>query len=208
MTDADPREVVAERFVAEREVGRGGVGIVYRAADLLTGTPVALKIIAAVGADPSDLARFAREGQILSELSHPNIVRVVAFGMLDRRTTVLSRPLDEGSPYIAMEWLSGEDLQALQKRAPLNLREALDVGRQIAAALAAAHEAGVVHRDIKPSNIFIEHLDPVAPRRARAGPACRPAATPACRRRAGRARAPWPRRSAASCPRATRRARP
>jgi len=155
MTEADPPEVVAQRFVAEREVGRGGVGIVYRATDLVSGEPVALKIIAAAGADQSELLRFTREGQILSELQHPNIVRVIAFGTLERRSTVLGRPLEEGAPYIAMEWLSGEDLQALQKRAPLTLREALDVGRQVAAALAAAHEAGVVHRDIKPSNIFI-----------------------------------------------------
>src|SRR4051812_4525003 len=113
MTQADPREVVAERFVAEREVGRGGVGIVYRATDLLTGVPVALKIIAAVGADSTELIRFTREGQILSDLTHPNIVRVVAFGTLDKRTTLLGRQLEEGAPYIAMEWLAGEDLQAL-----------------------------------------------------------------------------------------------
>jgi serine/threonine protein kinase len=158
MMDAETREDVAARFTAEREVGRGGVGIVYRALDRVTGEPVALKIIAAVGADPSELARFTREGQILSELTHPNIVRVVAFGTLERRTIVLGRPLDEGAPYIAMEWLSGEDLQALQKRAPVSLREALDVGRQVAAALAAAHEVGVIHRDIKPSNIFVSEL--------------------------------------------------
>ena len=158
MNPADPREVVAERFVAEREVGRGGVGIVYRAMDLVSSAHVALKIIAAVGADSSELMRFTREGQILSDLTHPNIVRVVAFGTLDRPTTLLGRQLDEGSPYIAMEWLSGEDLQALQKRAPLSLREVLDVGRQVASALAAAHEAGVIHRDIKPSNIFISEV--------------------------------------------------
>ncbi len=155
MTEADPRELFADRFVAEREVGRGAVGIVYRATDLVTGEPIALKIIGAVGVDPSELARFTREGQLLSELSHPNIVRVVAFGTLERRTTVLGRAVEEGSPYIAMEWLSGDDLQVLHKRSPLALREALDVGRQVAAALAAAHEAGIVHRDIKPSNIFI-----------------------------------------------------
>ena len=164
MTEADPRALFADRFLAEREVGRGAVGIVYRATDTITGEPAALKIIGAVGVDPSELARFTREGQLLSELSHPNIVRVVAFGTLERRTDVLGRAVEEGSPYIAMEWLSGDDLQVLHKRSPLSLREALDVGRQVAAALAAAHEAGIVHRDIKPSNIFIvETKDAAAP---------------------------------------------
>jgi serine/threonine protein kinase len=148
--------LVAGRFRIEREVGRGAAGIVYRANDTITGQDVALKVIASAGADAIEHARFAREGQVLAELDHPGIVRVVAFGALESASPdTAGRRLEEGSPFIAMEWLDGEDLQARQRRAPLPLRQALDVARQVALALAAAHDAGVVHRDIKPSNIFL-----------------------------------------------------
>jgi serine/threonine protein kinase/tetratricopeptide (TPR) repeat protein len=156
--------LLAGRFKLEREVGRGGAGIVYRALDAVGKLDVAIKIIGAnSNVDPVEQARFTREGQILSELDHPGIVRVVAFGALDAQyTDNLGRRLEDGAPYIAMEWLEGEDLQARQKRAPLALRDALDVGRQVAAALAAAHQAGIVHRDIKPSNIFVLGAPPVS----------------------------------------------
>ena len=140
----------------EREIGRGSVGTVYRAFDAITRRQVALKVIGSSGVDPSEHARLSQEGQILSELDHAGIVKVVAFGTLEGSASdTEGRPLEEGAPFVAMEWLDGEDLQARQKRAPLSLREALEVGRQVASALAAAHEAGVVHRDIKPSNIFL-----------------------------------------------------
>ena len=153
--------LVANRFQIVREVGRGAAGIVYKAIDSLSKIDVALKVIASTGADLVEQVRFTREGQMLSELNDPGIVRVVAFGALE--TSCLDchgRRLEEGSPFIAMEWLDGEDLQARQVRAPLDLRSALEVGRQVATALAAAHDAGIVHRDIKPSNIFL--LDPAA----------------------------------------------
>jgi serine/threonine protein kinase/tetratricopeptide (TPR) repeat protein len=156
MMDPLAAGLVAGRFRIEREVGRGAAGIVYRAHDAVTQVPVALKVISAAGADAADQARFEREGQVLSELDHPGIVRVVAFGSLEVPCfDGLGRRLEVGSPYIAMEWLDGEDLQARQRRAPLALRQALEVGRQVALALGAAHDAGVVHRDIKPSNIFL-----------------------------------------------------
>ena len=87
--------LLAGRFVIEREVGRGGVGIVYRATDEVSKAPVALKVIAI----PGEEARFGREGRVLAGLSHPGIMRVVAFGQLD-----------EEHPYVAMEWLDGEDI--------------------------------------------------------------------------------------------------
>ena len=156
MIDAVVTGLVAGRFRIEREIGRGAAGIVYRASDSVTGVDVALKVIATGGADAMEQARFEREGHVLSELDHPGIVRVVAFGALEAPCPDgLGRRLEEGSPYIAMEWLDGEDLQKRQKRAPLSLRQSLEIGRQVALALAAAHEAEVVHRDIKPSNIFI-----------------------------------------------------
>src|SRR5258706_6388046 len=137
------RSPMGGRFEVEREVGRGGVGIVYRAFDRQTQQWVALKLIAVQGVDASEEARFLREGKLLQELDHPHIVKLVACGTLDE------------TPYVAMEWLQGEDLAARTRRAPLGLKHALDVARQIAVALDTAHRAGVIHRDIKPSNIFL-----------------------------------------------------
>lgn len=136
--------LLAGRFVIEREVGRGGVGIVYRATDEVSKSPVALKVIAIPGVDAGEEARFGREGRVLAGLSHPGIVRVVAFGQLD-----------EGHPYVAMEWLDGEDIAQRQKRAPLTLGQAVEVGASVADALAYAHGVGIVHRDIKPSNVIL-----------------------------------------------------
>ena len=144
MTATAFQGLLAGRFVIEREVGRGGVGIVYRANDEVTGTPVALKVIAIPGVDAGEEARFGREGRVLAGLSHPGIVRVVAFGQLE-----------EGHPYVAMEWLDGEDVQQRQKRAPLPLVKCLEIAAQTADALAYAHGVGIIHRDIKPSNIFL-----------------------------------------------------
>jgi hypothetical protein len=110
----------------------------------VSGADVALKIIAIVGVDAGEEARFQREGRVLSGLSHPSIVRVVDFGQLE-----------EGHPYVAMEWLEGEDVAQRLRRAPLSLPQCLEVGAMMADALAYAHAAGVIHRDVKPSNIFL-----------------------------------------------------
>jgi hypothetical protein len=140
---------LAGRFVVEREVGRGGVGIVYRARDEVSGQPVALKVIALPGVDAGEEARFRREGRVLAGLSHEGIVRVVAFGQLD-----------DGQPYIAMEWLEGEDIAQRQRRAPLPLEACVRVAADVADALAAAHAAGIVHRDVKPSNVILAGSNP------------------------------------------------
>jgi hypothetical protein len=143
---------LAGRFAIEREVGRGGVGIVYRARDEVTGQDVALKVIALPGVDAGEEARFRREGRVLAGLSHPGIVRVVAFGQLD-----------DGQPYIAMEWLDGEDVAQRQRRAPLPLEACVRVAADVADALAAAHAAGIVHRDVKPSNVLLAGSGPRQP---------------------------------------------
>jgi serine/threonine protein kinase len=117
---------------------------VYRAQDQVTGQSVALKIIAISGVDAGEEARFRREGRLLAGLTHPGIVRVVAFGQLE-----------DGQPYVAMEWLEGEDIAQRQKRRPLTLVQALEVAASVADALSAAHDAGIVHRDVKPSNVML-----------------------------------------------------
>ncbi len=134
------------RFVIEREVGRGGAGVVYRAFDTRTDQVVALKVIAGdAGVAAEDEARLQREGELLSNLDHPGIVKTVAYGRLE----------DTGQAFVAMEWLDGEDLAGRQARAPLRLRQIVHLALAVSDALGAAHEAGVVHRDIKPSNIFL-----------------------------------------------------
>jgi len=132
--------------VIEREVGRGGAGVVYRAFDTQTDQVVALKVIAGdAGVAAEDEARLQREGELLSSLDHPGIVKTVAYGHLE----------DTEQAFVAMEWLDGEDLAVRQARAPLRLRQIVHLALAVSDALGAAHEAGVVHRDIKPSNIFL-----------------------------------------------------
>jgi tetratricopeptide (TPR) repeat protein len=122
------------------------VGVVYRALDETTGQAVALKIVdAEVGVAPGEEHRLKREGEVLRGLSHPGIVRVMASGILD----------GTGQPYLAMEWLEGEDLATRHRRAPLTFPECVELGIFVAQALEAAHDAGIVHRDVKPSNIFL-----------------------------------------------------
>jgi type II secretory pathway predicted ATPase ExeA len=135
---------LAGRFLVEREIGRGGVGIVYRAYDRVANQAVALKVIALPDVDAGEEARFQREGRVLAGLNHPGIVRVVAFGKLD-----------EGQPFVAMEWLEGEDLAQRHRRSPLPIAASLRVAADVASALGAAHACGIVHRDVKPSNIFL-----------------------------------------------------
>ncbi|WP_437646727.1 serine/threonine-protein kinase [Sorangium sp. So ce362] len=137
-----PGERIADRFEIERQTGAGGMGAIYRAVDLGTGAPVAVKILH--HGQEADLARFAREARILDQLKDPAVVRYIAHGI-----TGGSRP------YLVMEWLEGEDLAAHLARAELGLAESLALVRRMAGALAAMHALGVVHRDIKPSNIFL-----------------------------------------------------
>jgi tetratricopeptide (TPR) repeat protein len=156
MTSSMMHGTVGGRFVIEREVGRGGVGIVYRAKDEVTGQTVALKVIAIAGVDAGEEARFRREGRLLAGLTHPSIVRLVAFGQLD-----------DGQPYVAMEWLEGEDIAQRQRRKPLTLVQSLYIAASVAEALGAAHDAGIVHRDVKPSNVILLGKDETQPLEAK-----------------------------------------
>jgi serine/threonine-protein kinase len=135
---------LAGRYRLTREIGAGGMGRVFEAVDLRTGARVAAKLMfARTEADPRALRRFQQEGEVLAALSHPNIVRV--FGTY----------LDEHSSAIVMERLEGRSLgQVLDEGTPA-LPRLRHIAEQVAAALAAAHERGIVHRDIKPDNIMV-----------------------------------------------------
>lgn len=122
------------------------MGTVYRALDRVSGAPVALKILAS--AHPKDAERFGREAEILRALEHPAIVRYVAHGATE-----------DGVPFLAMDWLEGEDLDHRLARAPLSVTDALAAVRRAADALGAAHARGVIHRDIKPSNLYLVGRD-------------------------------------------------
>jgi serine/threonine-protein kinase len=142
-----PVEPVPKRvgpFEIERELGQGGMGIVYLARDARLGRRVALKALPEVFAsDAERRARLEREAKALAAASHPNIA--VIFGV----ETVGERL------YLVLEYVAGETLAAQLARGPLPVGEALELADQIAAGLEAAHDAGVVHRDLKPGNVLV-----------------------------------------------------
>jgi hypothetical protein len=138
-----PGKLIAGRFTIEALAGRGGMGLVYRAMDSRRGQRAALKLLYGV-ISPEVAYRFKREAVLLEELRHPGIVSYVTHG-----TT------EEGQPFLAMDWLEGEDLARRLAREPLGLPETLALLRRVAEALATAHHQGIVHRDLKPSNLFL-----------------------------------------------------
>jgi serine/threonine protein kinase len=146
-TTADPHlgKVLAGYRIEER-IGRGGMGLVYRAEHLNLRRRAAIKIIAPELAETSGFhERFNREARIAAALQHPNIVTVYDAGE------------DDGLLYIAMQYIEGSDLSSvLRGQGRLRPYRALDVCRQVAAALDAAHAQGLIHRDVKPANVLIE----------------------------------------------------
>ncbi|TMQ69104.1 MAG: hypothetical protein E6K80_12795 [Candidatus Eisenbacteria bacterium] len=129
-------------YPIERELGRGGMGIVYLARDPKLGRPVAIKVLPeAFADDPERIARFQREAQLLAALHHPNIAGIYGLEEADDRR------------FLSLQYVEGPTLAERIARGPLPIDEALDVARQTAAALEAAHEAGIIHRDLKPGNV-------------------------------------------------------
>ena len=143
MAELSPGASVAHyRIIAK--IGAGGMGEVYRAQDTELGRPVALKFLPVeVAAHPDRLKRFIQEAKTASALNHPNILTVYQIGRTDETT------------FLAAEFVDGITLREHMRLWRLKLSEVLDIATQIAAALVAAHAAGIVHRDIKPENIMI-----------------------------------------------------
>jgi serine/threonine protein kinase/tetratricopeptide (TPR) repeat protein len=137
-----PGDVVADRFEILGSAGSGGMGVVYRARDRTTQDTVALKMLHAARASSAD--RFAREAVALAALQHPGIVRHIDHGVMP-----------DGSRYLVMQWLEGEDLAERLARGPLEIAESVVLSRRVAESLAAAHAQGIVHRDVKPRNLFL-----------------------------------------------------
>jgi serine/threonine-protein kinase len=139
--------IVAGKYRIERVIGEGGMGWVVQATHLQLDQQVALKFMHAAGATdhPQAVARFLREARAAARIQSEHVARVSDVGILET-----------GMPYLVMEYLQGQDLDALiRARAPLPLAEAMQYAVQACEGLAGAHAAGIVHRDLKPANLFL-----------------------------------------------------
>ncbi len=141
-----PGQVLAGRYRVVALLGAGGMGEVYRADDLTLGQQVALKFPPrSLVADPDQLARFRAEVRSARQVTHPNVCRVHDIGE------------HQGQPFLIMEFIDGEDLASLLKRVGrLPEEKAIEVARQLTAALIAVHERGLLHRDLKPANVMLD----------------------------------------------------
>lgn len=138
------QEVLADRYIIGEVLGQGGMGTVYAAHDRILGRAVAVKILDVARASADALDRFRHEGRFLAGLSHPNIVTIFDFGT-DKRVA-----------WLVMELLPGPTLdKLLADHGPLPVERVISYGQQCAAALAAAHAAGITHRDVKPANLML-----------------------------------------------------
>src|SRR6266436_1108707 len=131
-------------YKLSKRIGAGGMGEVYLATDITAGRKAALKLLPLrFTGDAERLKRFQQEARAVVGLNHPNILTVYEIGA------------DHSTHYIASEMIEGETLRQRLLRGRIEVGEAVDVAIQVASALAAAHEAGIVHRDIKPENIML-----------------------------------------------------
>lgn len=140
-TGKDPKECVGRYEILE-ELGRGGMGVVYKAKDPQLNRIVALKMLAGEVSE-IDIGRFMREAKAMAKLHHPNIVAVYDIGNAADR------------PFFAMEFIDGESLQAVAKKNSLTVRQIATILSKVGEAVHYAHTAGIIHRDLKPANIML-----------------------------------------------------
>ena len=136
-------QTLAGRYGIVSIIGRGGMGVVYKAKHLAMDRFVAVKTLH-IGGDPEALRRFQQEAKAVSQVKHPHTVTLFDFGVSA-----------EGQPFLVMELLNGISLREALKDGPLNLTRANEIFQQVVEALSCAHEAGVVHKDLKPENIML-----------------------------------------------------
>ena len=140
---SDPPHAIGP-YKIQRELGRGGMGVVYLATDTRLDRQVAIKALPSeLASDPARLERFEREAKTLAQLNHPNLAGI--HGVEEQ----------EGARFLVLEFVEGESLADRLDRGPVPVDEALELAVQIAAGVEAAHEAGVIHRDLKPANIIV-----------------------------------------------------
>ena len=146
MSDRISDKILSNRYKLESEIGRGGMGVVYRAEDMQVKRIVAIKTLPAVMTHNQELMkRFNSEVKNASKLEHPNIARVFDVGE------------DDGTHYYVMQYIDGSDLRAeIKKRGRFSVDETIRIISQVADALDYAHSQGIVHRDIKPENILLD----------------------------------------------------
>jgi serine/threonine protein kinase len=138
-----PRHIPGYEILSE--LGRGGMGVVYKARHLRLNRLAALKMIGAgIHAGSKELARFQAEAEVVAQLQHPNIVQIQEVGQC------------QGCPWFAMEYLDGGSLRDQLKGTPLAPREAAELAEKLAWAVSVAHQRGIVHRDLKPANILLQ----------------------------------------------------
>ncbi|MEM9071920.1 MAG: serine/threonine-protein kinase [Myxococcota bacterium] len=147
-----PGSFFGDRFRIDEILGVGAMGTVFRATDLRSTKPVALKILLKRAHNAEARDRFAREAEILSHLDDPGIVRIRGFGHASGKI-----------PWLAMELLEGETLGArIRRKGEIATEELVPIVRAVCATLQAAHEAGVIHRDLKPDHIFFQPRNPAS----------------------------------------------
>lgn len=153
MSTEDPfvdRTILGGQFHITKKIGTGGMGSVYQAVQVDMNRLVAIKILHPKLATRKDLAsRFRREARAMSQLTHPNTVKVFMYGQF-------TEGHGAGSLYIVMEYLDGRNLnRAVKREGPFSVERAVTILIQVCGALQEAHNAGIVHRDLKPENIFL-----------------------------------------------------
>jgi serine/threonine-protein kinase len=131
-------------FKITAKLGEGGMGEVYRATDSKLDREVAIKVLPeGFTRDPERLARFEREARVLASMNHPNIAGIHQV------------EADHGKHFLVMELVEGETLAEKSQSGPVAVEEVLELARQMAEGLEAAHEKGIVHRDLKPANVKV-----------------------------------------------------
>ncbi|HVR19087.1 MAG TPA: serine/threonine-protein kinase [Polyangiaceae bacterium] len=140
-----PGDVLAGKYRVERVIGAGGMGVVVQATHLELDERVAMKFLLPHAIENAEAAtRFVREARAAVKIKSEHVARVTDVGRLEN-----------GAPYIVMEYLQGSDLSAVLQGGPLSIEDAVDFLLQASDAMAEAHAANIVHRDLKPSNLFM-----------------------------------------------------